>query len=764
MSGSRSLVLDHEFVGQGRALKGLRRSLSLRGPGAHIVLAGPPGSGRRTLIESLLEDHPWPFEEARDWLLVYDFGQHQARVLQLPAGEGPRFQRSLGDFFGLMRQQVNELFESEELPRRRDDLHKRLERQEKALFAGLLETARAQGFAIPRPLDGDVMFVLDGQMKSRQRMLELHNRGQIKIRYKQRTLKRHRLLTEELRACQKRARQLQRETPKSVREAELQSLNKALRPHIQDLTEDTPQAAPFFESYVQGVHQHLALLIDDDEPDDAHAFMVFHANLLLTRAAESKPVEFLQETKVQTLFGGPDGDRVHAEAPEFHKMRAGAVHRAEGGLLVLEARELLQDSAALKALRRFLHSGQEPNTFKAVEPSAYLGLKIVLLGDEHDTHQLLYEEDLGEVFKVKVEMDTSVSDHPDSVLALAKALLTATRRAGLAAMEAEALESVMDFATRSSGQQRRLNLQMGQLLDLIREAEVIAAEQPRPRRRAGPPLLISRWAVREALRTRKERQSLMARQHLAQISSGVVLIDTQGRRVGQVNALLVYESGRTSFSRPCRVTATVAMGWQGLIDIERESSLSGETHHKGVQIISGLLRHRYATTKPLALTASVCFEQSYTPIDGDSASAAEVVAVLSAIARVPVRQGFALTGSLNQLGDLQAVGAVNDKIEGFFDVCKCADQGLSGEQGVIIPDANVADLCLREDVLEAIDAGLFHIYAAATLDEVLGLLTGLEAGSKSAREHYPEKSFNARVDERLTDFASRWKDFQRVSS
>ncbi|MDF1667366.1 MAG: ATP-dependent protease, partial [Planctomycetota bacterium] len=240
------------------------------------------------------------------------------------------------------------------------------------------------------------------------------------------------------------------------------------------------------------------------------------------------------------------------------------------------------------------------------------------------------------------------------------------------------------------------------------------------------------------------------------ISNGIVLIDSKGERVGQVNALVIYENGDQAFARPCRITATVSVGWKGLIDIEREAALSGETHHKGIQIISGLLRSRYGRDKPLVLTAGLCFEQSYSPIDGDSASAAEVIAVLSALAGVPVNQSLAISGSVNQLGDLQAVGGVNEKIEGFYDAC--VKSGLTGSQGVLIPDANVSDLNLRRDVIATIEAGQFHVYSSKTLDGALERLIAREDHETDIPQFL--KGFHGKVDQRLSEYAEAWKSFK----
>lgn len=740
----RQAIAPQDFVGQDRALQALRLGLSLEAPGYNIFVAGAPGSGRRSLVRAAVSSMASPFPAPRDRVLVYDFRYRRPMMITLPRGKGRRFKKELEDLVERLRRALAKAYEGDGLQRRRERLGKKYESRERDATQKIVERASSQGFSIPDPIDGSVLFVIGRRRLEKARVEREIAEGEIRLRGKRKRFAEHAALTRELEEAQARARDQGKAAARALRQLDRGLVDRLCRGHLDDLRRDFPTEAVgrFADAYPAGVFEHLdAFLEDPDDDDESSALVYFSANLLVDARARG-PDPMFARAELKSLFGGLESE---VDGPDFLKARAGALLKAEGGALVLEARELFGDSSTWKALRRCLLEGQTPAPVELGLSGVPLATKIIIIGDDHEYHQHIECEDLGEIIKVKVELEASLSRERAGELGLA--VRRAALRAGLRAPDGGALAALLEEAARDTSRQGHLSLRFGPLLDLIREAEALTEGKGE----------LGREAIRAALKARRERHGLQERHTQALISDGIVLIDNAGSRVGQVNGLVVYENGEHAFARPCRITATVALGWRGIIDIEREASLSGESHHKGVQIISGLLRDRYAADKPLAVTASLCFEQSYTSIDGDSASAAEVLAILSALARVPIDQSIAISGSVNQLGDLQAVGGVNEKVEGFFDAC--AASGFNGRQGVIIPEANVADLALREDVIAAIAAKRFHVYAAESLDSALALLTGVEAGERGEDGRFPEGSIHRGVDDRLAGFAETWARF-----
>lgn len=742
-----------DFVGQETAIASLQMALGLDAPGANIALIGPAGSGRRSLLEAVERVTPSPFPRPRDRLLVYDFELAMPRLITLPRGQGRRFVRDLEDLFLLVRRALRMAFEGDDTLRRRDRLLKRQEQREREILGRVVEKAGAEGFAIPQPLEGEVLFTIDRHRFTRSQLEAALEKGILKIPHRKRKMRRHEELETELRQAQLKARETQRGTPRQLRLLERAVIERATRGFIEDLIAQYPTESVrrYAEALPEGWQLRLEPLLDEEEGDDAAAFHPFRVNVLVdARRLEERPLVHVTAPTRRALFGTVEGEGA-SELPEFLRVRAGALLKAEGGVLVLAAREPATEAGLARDLRRCLSEGRLPLPVEAAGADGPPAVKVVMLCEEYEYQLLMDERELGEAFRVRVELRQSVERSSEAIESYAAAIWRGAGRHGLLRPDAGALERLLEEAARRTSRRGHLELQISELLDLLREAEAPA------RARAAP--VITREDIEAALEARRRRVGRHEAMTLELISEGVVLIDASGRRCGQVNALVIYDDGEHAFARPCRITATVSPGGAGLIDIERESRLSGEAHHKGIQIISGLLRDRYGRDKPLALTAGLCFEQSYSHIDGDSASAAEVIALLSALARVPVRQSLAISGSVNQLGDLQAVGGVNEKIEGFFHSCQGV--GLTGDQGVVIPEANVADLMLAPDVIEAIRTRRFHVYAAATLDEALTLLTGLEAGTRQDDEQgtsdWQEGSVNRRVDERLAAMGEAWR-------
>jgi ATP-dependent Lon protease len=442
-------------------------------------------------------------------------------------------------------------------------------------------------------------------------------------------------------------------------------------------------------------------------------------------------------------------------------LRGGSLLRADGGFLILYALDALTEPGVWKTLKRTLNHGKLeiqpldiffPFGGAVLKPEPIdINVKIVLIGDRA-LYELLYEyeEDFRKIFKVRAEFDEEMEMNDEVILQYGGRLRKLCEDERLCPFDRTAVATMLEYGVRRAGRRNKVTARFNDLLDLAREACYVARDQ------GETPVTAAH--VRKALEARIERHNLYETKITEMIRDGVLLIDTTGWRVGQVNGLSVFELGGYSFGKPVRITATAGLGKAGIINIEREANLSGRIHDKGVQIIAGYLRKTFAQDKPLTLAASICFEQSYSGVDGDSASSTEIYALLSALSDLPLRQDIAVTGSVNQQGDIQPIGGVNQKIEGFFDICKL--KGLTGTQGVIIPIENVEDLMLREDVIEAVREGKFHIYPVSRVDEGIEILSSVKAGTRGADGKFEEGTVFARVDARLRELATKLKEFE----
>jgi ATP-dependent Lon protease len=443
-------------------------------------------------------------------------------------------------------------------------------------------------------------------------------------------------------------------------------------------------------------------------------------------------------------------------------LRGGSLLRADGGFLIMYAIDTLTEPGVWRTLKRTLNHGKLeiqpvdlffPFSSAALKPEPInVNAKIILIGDR-EMYELLYdfEEDFRKIFKMRVEFDEEMRWSAEVIRHLSGRLRKLTEDEGLCPFDRTAVAALLEHGVRCAGRRGKITARFFEIADVAREACYLARQQ-------NGCTTVTSEHVRKALDAKIERHNLTETKIREMIEQRQIFIDTTGARVGQVNGLAVLEIGGYAFGKPTRITASVSLGKTGLINIERESNLSGRFHDKGMQIIAGYLRSTFAQDKPLSLSASICFEQSYSGVDGDSASSTEVYALLSALADLPISQELAVTGSVNQQGDVQPIGGVNQKIEGFFDVCRL--KGLTGKQGVLIPSENVEDLMLRDELIEAVAQGQFHIYPVTTVAEGIGLLTGIRAGKREANGKFEEGTVFARVDACLSKMADTMRDYQ----
>ena len=756
-------------LGQARALSAIEFGTGIQREGYNLFAMGPEGAGRHTLVRRHLEKHAASQEVPADWCYVFNFDTpHKPRALRFPPGKALAFKASMERLIENLRSAIPAAFETDEYRNRRREIEAQLgERQERALNE-IGERAKAQGVALIRTPSGFGFGPMskDGVMSPedyRQLPPEEHKRYEELIPRFQEELA---LLLQDVpkwrREALDRVRSLNREMTGTVidsliddLEAEYRSLPQ-VHEYLADVEQDMLDHAEVFRQAKDGEPQvFFGLPLPQPEPDES-PLRRYAVNVLIEHSGNhGAPVIYEDPPTHDALVGRIEHvSRLGALVTDFTRIRAGALHRANGGYLMLDALKLLMQPYAWEALKRALRSreirtqslGQELGLISTVslEPEPIpLGLKVVLVG-ERLLYYLLHahDPDFAELFKVVADFEEDVPRSAENDLLYARVIATFARKERLRALDAEAVGCVIDRQSRDAGDAEKVSAKMQALVDLLRESDYWA--------NAAGCDVIRGEDVRRAIAAQIDRSDRVRQRLLEDALRGNRLIDTNGARVGQVNGLAVLQLGDFTFGMPNRITARVRLGSGGVLDIEREAKLGGPLHSKGVLILSGFLAGRYAARKPLSLSASLVFEQSYSGIEGDSASSAELYALLSALADVPLRQSLAVTGSVNQHGEIQPIGGVNEKIEGFFDLCRL--RGLGGEatgpQGVLIPAANVKNLMLREDVVDAVAQSKFAVYPVRTVDEGIALLTGQPAGD-----------IHARVEQRLTEFAERARAF-----
>jgi predicted ATP-dependent protease len=763
-----------EIVGQGRAVAALRFGLTIPDGGFNIYAAGPPGIGKMTAVQAFIEDLARARPTPPDWCYVNNFDDpYQPNVIRLPAGRGRALQQDVKALIDHIRQEIPRVFESDEYGVQRDDVLKALSGKRDGLLGELSERALAQGFAIqPQPVGLLIIPLKDGEPLSDQdfQVLTPEEREDLMLR--------RNALQDELKAVMKQIRALERDARDRLQELDRRVALFVVGDQIDDLREgyaDVPEVPEFLDAVRKDILENIEVFKGGRAQGESAAeaalaspwlkelpFRRYLVNVLVDNSRSSgAPVVVEYNPTYANLLGRIEKEtQLGALYTDFTMIKPGAIHRALGGFLVIPAEDLLRDPFSWDGLKRALRSREiqveEPAerlgfvAAKSLRPEAIpLDVKVVVVGPPTPYYLLhAYDDEFATLFKVKADFDVTMPADEGNMRGFLRQVAAITRKEGLRELEPEAGVALLERSARIAEDQHKLSTNFGALTDVVREASFWAGQAGAER--------IGAEHVRKALEEKIYRSGLAQERLRELIARGTLLVDTAGAVVGQVNGLAVLRIGDHEFGKPSRITATAGPGRGTILDIEREVQLGGPIHTKGVLILSGYLAGRYGGERPLTLAARLVFEQSYEGVDGDSASCAEVYALLSVLAGLALRQDVAVTGSVNQLGQVQAVGGINEKIEGFFDVC--AARGLTGQQGVMIPPANVQHLALRGDVVAAVAEGRFHIWAPETVDDGSELLTGTPAGSLDAAGNYPEESVNGRVQRRLRDFAERLKE------
>lgn len=768
-------------LGQDRAVSAIQFGIGIRHHGYNLFALGPSGAGKHTVVRQFLEqqaaDEPTPL----DWCYVFNFEQpHRPRAIALPTGRGTEFRDDMARLVDDLRSAVRAALETDEYRKRHAQIDEEFQQRRQAAFADLAQRAAGRDLAlIQTPVGLAIVPVRRGKPLDPEAFSRLPDDE------REETAAAIREFEGELAALLHRVPQWQREAREKERALKRDVTHAAVSILIDDLASkyaDQPAVQQYLASVKADVVGHaddFRRAAGDEEQGPIPALFGridsvvdplsrYQVNVLDGHdGVAGAPVVYEDRPTFQNLIGRIEHiAQMGTLVTHFTLIKPGALHRANGGYLILDARRLLMEPFAWEGLKRALRarairvealseSLSLVSTVSLDPEPIPLQVKVVLIG-EPLLYYLLHEHDpdFRELFKVAVEFESVLDRSAESDREYARLIGTLARRASLKPFSAGAVARVLEHGARTVGESDRLWLALDRLTDLLREADHCATVANRSVVEAADvQQAIDAWVYRSS-RPRERIQDAMAR--------GTLAISTTGGVVGQVNALSVIQLGGFAFARPSRVTARVRLGARGVVDIEREVELGGPIHSKGVLILSGYLAGHYVPEQPLSLTATLVFEQSYGLVEGDSASSAELFALLSALADLPIAQSFAVTGSVNQRGEIQAIGGVNEKIEGFFDVCRA--RGLTGMQGVIIPATSVRDLMLRADVVEAVREGQFHIHAIETVDQGIELLTGRPAGVRDETGQFPEGTVNRLVEQRLIALAEQARAFRTTDS
>ena len=754
-----------ETIGQERAVEALEFGLHMKGPGFNLYVAGPAGTGKASLVRRMVrrmarEEPPPP-----DWCYVNNFQDpSQPSCLRFPAGQGRVFAQAMAVFVQGLRRDIPTTFESKPYLDAKAKIHDETEAKKKALFRELHEFGREHGFGFEElPMGFGLVPLRSGRPMTEEEIEQLSD-------HERRALSEQRkALESEIREFHVRIHALDHEAERRLLDLDRQVVQTVMEDRFAAVRQ-AYQAMPDVRAYLDRLHEDVVTHYRDFLPKDKPAlpFLAidgasprtdltrYQVNLLVEHAADQgAPVIDESHPTYANLIGKIER-KAHMGVmyTDFTEIKAGALLRANGGYLVLSAVDVLRQPFSWDALKRVLKTGH----LTIEDASEYVGfstiglkpepipvdVKVILVGPPI-VYQLLqaYEEDFRKIFKVKADFDVDIERSEQQDRQYARFIARVCRDEQLPHFSKEAVAAVIHRGFRLAERHDRLSLRFSLISDLIREAGFWAQRDGRR--------LVTDADVETAIDHKRRRSNLAEQWIQDEIREGTLLVDVDGEVVGQVNGLSLHLLGDYAFGRPCRITARVSVGTKGVIDIQREAELAGHVHSKGVLTLAGYLAGKFAGTHPFALNATLTFEQTYSEVEGDSAAAAELIAILSSLAEVPVKQSLAITGSVNQLGEIQPIGGVNEKIEGFFETCR--RRGLTGRQGVIIPARNIKHLALRPEVVKAVETGTFAVYGVNSVEEAVELMTGLAAGERDREGFYPEESLFGRVDLRMEELA-----------
>ncbi|ARD46963.1 ATP-binding protein [Sporosarcina sp. P33] len=764
------------IIGQQRARSVMNFGLHVNKPGYNMYVSGIEGTGKTAFVNSVVNSFSDREAELYDWCYVNNFeDEYKPKVLKLPVGVGKKLQKSMESLVNDLKVDIPNRFKEDSQQKNRISIINKYKEKVEKVYKETGEIAAESGFILKQ--NGSTVLTIpmgeDGQPISEEAYKALDEKQLKHIEQSSAQLQ------EIIREATKSIIQFEQELKKLLADFDHKTALMAIDYHIDELKKiykDCPDVIHYLkavrEDLVTNFHaflphepkkeeEHLGILFKDEQ----QAFKKYTVNLLVDNSETSgMPVITADNPTFYNLIGKVEYEnRMGLMSTDFTKIKPGYLHEANGGYIIIQAKDIFSKTQAWSGLKRALliHKLQIENLGEhasmiataSVNPDPIpLDVKVIIIGNM-SIYQILYngDEDFRKLFKIRVDFDTEMKYNQDNITGLISFIHTQCKMNGLRHFDPSAAAKIIEYSSRIVGHQNKLSTRFNLQAEILYEADAWADMMGDD--------IVSAKHIEKAINEKRYRSNLYEEKIQASIDEGSILIDTEGEKIGQVNGLAVYDLGQYRFGKPSRITATTFMGKKGFVNIERESQMSGNTHNKGVYILGGYLGQKFAQKYPLVLTAHIAFEQSYGGVDGDSASSTELYAILSSLAEVPIDQGLAVTGSVNQNGEIQPIGGVNEKIEGFYNVCK--NKGLTGKQGVLIPHQNVKNLMLNDELIQAVRDGQFHIYKVQTIEEGIEILTGIPAGQPNEHGDYDKETVYGKVAEKLRMFMELAKEQEK---
>ena len=761
-----------DIIGQDRAVTSMEFGLNMDIRGYNIYMSGASGTGKTTYAEAYVKKIARKKPVPDDWCYVYNFDKSaQPIAIQLPAGQGKQFKKDMEDFVEIIQNEIPKAFNSEDYEKQKTSIVTAYQNKRSGLLEQLSKDAEKQGFKVKKTNTGIYFLpIIDGKALSEEEYTELEEQEKVSIREKS-----EKIQIETLDIVRK-MKEIEKQTEESINEWEHKIALLAVGVHMNELKgkyQNHEKIIAYLENVQQDILENLDDFIEEQGMEEQSQMMLlaslaghtegpeekYKVNVLIDNSdLEGAPVIVDFNPTYYNLVGKAEYESEQGSIiTDYTMIKSGLLHQANGGYLILQADDVLRNMHVWEALKRALrtkkitienlqeHLGLTVVSTLRPEPIS-LNVKVILVGSTYLYHLLLqYEEDFKKLFKIKADFDEEMDRTVENANELAGFVASFCKREKVLPFHKTAIAKLVKYSSRLVENTEKLSTRFNDIVEILAEAATWA--------RLSNQTCVMAADIKKAIAQKEYRSKKYDERLLHLLEQGTIMLDTEGSVIGQINGLSVLDLGDYSFGKPSRITAATYIGKSGIVNIEREIEMSGTSHSKGVLILAGYLGQKYAQEMPLALTASVCFEQLYNGVDGDSASSTELYAILSSLAQVPIYQGIAVTGSVNQRGEIQPIGGVNQKIEGFFEVC--SQKGLTGDQGVIIPYQNVKNLVLKQEVLEAIKKGVFHIYPVKTVDEGIEILTGIPAGEKDEHGQYPEGTISEKVYSKLKSFSQK---------
>jgi len=770
-----------EVIGQERAVKAIEFGLNIKSPGYNIYVTGMSDTGRTSTVREILEKVSPEMKVPDDWCYIYNFQDPDYPLaVNLPPGKGREFKKDMRELIRVLSTEIPQAFEGEDYKKKKTQLAEKYELQKRELISGMEKITREKNFQMTKTPFGFTAIPLkeNGEPLSQLEFQKLKEGERKKIEVETDNLQKE--IAKVLEAVNAVDRKYREELNKFngqltlfVVEHRVERLkrkykeNSLITKYLDEVKSDLVENV---EDFLKKEESEKEIFLKTKIPLNSpfSPFTKYEVNIVVDNShLKGAPVIIEANPTYQNMFGRIERRTyLGAYVTDFTRIKAGSVLRANGGYLVVDVEGVLRNPFVWDALKRSLRNkevriedvGEEFGFFSvtALRPTPIpLNIKVIMIGESEIFNLLsIFDNQFKKIFKVRADFDYETKMNEENVLRCARFICKICKEEKLKHFDKGGVAAVIEYSNRLAEDQEKLSLQFGKIANTLREANYWAIEDNSS--------YVTREYVEKAIEENEYRSSLVKEKIQEMFERSFIYMDVEGEKVGQINGLSVYNYGELAFGKPARITAQTFMGNKGVINIEREAKLSGKTHDKGVLILSGYLGGKYGTNTPLSLSATLTFEQSYSYVEGDSASSTELFAILSSLSGLPVNQGIAVTGSVNQKGEVQPIGGVNYKIEGFFEVCKA--KGLTGKQGVIIPKSNAKNLMLKEEVIEAVKKEKFHIYPISTIDEGMEILTGINAGERGKDGKFPEGTVNCLVEDKLLYFMKKQEELKKKIS